>query len=152
MDTNRVIEALSLVLSPTTSSGNRSAANQYLESLKTDSNAAQIGGIVSLTYLSASLNNNLDNDDQVRHFGLSLIESTIKLYLSYTPADIEAMKLLAQSLVLRDIGVEKGFIKEKLVSVFVELAKRLWPMQWIEFNNILRAMYDLDVSSSSNAF
>jgi hypothetical protein len=100
MDITRVKEAFSLVLSPTTSSGNRSAANQYLESLKTDSNAAQIGGIVSPTYLSASLNNNLDNDDQVRHFGLSIIESTIKLYNSSNPADFEIMKLFVQTVLV----------------------------------------------------
>lgn len=131
-----IINALSIVLSPSSNSLRRSQANQYLETVKIDRHNARLGLDLA----------NIQNTDEIRHYGLSLIESNIKLnFADYSAQEIEAIKELAVSLPIKDIGEEKGFIKEKLVSILVELAKRLWPLNWIEFNGVLRSFYDQDV-------
>jgi len=37
----------------------------------------------------------------------------------------------------KDMGVEKGFIKEKIVAVIVEMAVQDWPQQWKNFLELL---------------
>jgi hypothetical protein len=41
---------------------------------------------------------------------------------------------------------EKPFIKEKVASLFVEVAKREWPGNWDDMDVFLRQMFYKDVS------
>ncbi|KAI8852397.1 hypothetical protein BC829DRAFT_74883 [Chytridium lagenaria] len=41
----------------------------------------------------------------------------------------------------KDITVEKLFIKEKVVRLVVEAAKRFWPHYWVDMDDVLRQLF-----------
>jgi len=45
---------------------------------------------------------------------------------------------------------EKSFIKEKVASLFVDVAKREWPGIWDNMDTFLRGMFFKDVSNRSS--
>ncbi|KAJ3086206.1 hypothetical protein HDU96_005007, partial [Phlyctochytrium bullatum] len=61
----------------------------------------------------------------------------------------EVMKPVVVDLVVTGTGSlteEKPYIKEKVVRVFVEAAKRFWPHHWVDMDRLLRQQFFSDVS------
>ncbi|KAJ1975918.1 karyopherin [Dimargaris verticillata] len=87
--------------------------------------------------------------DTVRHFGLSLIEHTVRYRwdeAEYTDAHRDEIQQLVIELAmhgLRDPTLlpEPMFIKEKVSQLVTEVAERRWPKQWPDFHSQLSAMY-----------
>jgi hypothetical protein len=75
--------------------------------------------------------------DAVRHFALHAMECAIRLrWNAIAPASVARLKQAVLALVesgTRDILGEARFVKEKLVTVVVEIAKRDWPQRWDGF-------------------
>eukprot|EP01105_Mastigella_eilhardi_P021245 TRINITY_DN5133_c0_g1_i2.p1 TRINITY_DN5133_c0_g1~~TRINITY_DN5133_c0_g1_i2.p1 ORF type:complete len:1194 (-),score=306.98 TRINITY_DN5133_c0_g1_i2:36-3449(-) len=78
------------------------------------------------------------NDFLVRHFGLHVLEHIIKhKWVSFQAEDKNRFKEFALQLFVSgtaDIEHEKLFIKEKVVSILVEIAKYEWPHNWEALN------------------
>ncbi|KAJ3297020.1 hypothetical protein HK104_000937 [Borealophlyctis nickersoniae] len=91
--------------------------------------------------------------EKVRHFGLSLLENGIRFRWndgSYGDAEREQLKEAVVDLVqngLHDMRTEKMFIKTKVAALFVEVAKRTYPMKWLNMDKILRNLYASSISS-----
>ncbi|KAJ3224559.1 hypothetical protein HK099_008240 [Clydaea vesicula] len=135
---HELIEAINLIYNPTSHSDQRRAATEFLESIKSLKEAPFLG------HKLAHKNNN--QQDHIRHYGLSLLENSVKFnWTKFSSEEAEKIKLLIQDLLnegIKDINEEKLFTKEKLVKVTVEVAKRMWPMQWPDFNYFLKCLYD----------
>ncbi|KAJ1970840.1 karyopherin, partial [Dimargaris xerosporica] len=87
--------------------------------------------------------------DTVRHFGLSLIEHTIRYRwdeAEYTDAHRDEIQQLVIDLVMHGLrdptpSPEPIFIKEKMAQLVTEVAERRWPKQWPDLQSQLVAMY-----------
>jgi hypothetical protein len=82
----------------------------------------------------------------VRYFGLQLIEACIQNHkiVKNDIVDISTMKRIVLDIIQQILGNIKieNILKKKSAVIFVELAKRIWPVNWIEMNSQLRQMYD----------
>ncbi|CAG8663451.1 14581_t:CDS:10, partial [Gigaspora rosea] len=85
--------------------------------------------------------------DVVRHFGLQLLENTIRYKWIdgiYNDSEREQIKQAIISLTQKgthDILIEKQFIKEKVAKLFADVARREWPTRWTDMNNLLQNLY-----------
>ena len=74
------------------------------------------------------------NDVMVRHFGLKLLEDTIKLRWNEMPPDQKlymkenAMRLMESG--VADLISEAVHVKDGISRIVVEIIKREWPQQW----------------------
>lgn len=74
------------------------------------------------------------NADVVRHFGLKLLEDTIRLHWNEMPPDQKlfmkenAMRLMESG--VNDLVSEVTHIKDGISRIVVEIIKREWPQQW----------------------
>jgi exportin-5 len=80
---------------------------------------------------------------QIRHFGYQLIEDLVKRkWAELSEPDKQQLKTaLLECLVsgTHDLLAEKTYVKEKLASIVVEVAKREWPQHWTDMmDNLLR--------------
>ncbi|KAJ1977866.1 karyopherin [Dimargaris cristalligena] len=85
--------------------------------------------------------------DTARHFGLSLIENTIRYRWDdahYSDSDRLQIRDAVVQLAtegLKPEGHELHFIKEKVAQLLTGLTERLWPQQWPELDQVLQTMY-----------
>ncbi|CAG8725395.1 19531_t:CDS:10 [Gigaspora margarita] len=112
---------------------------QYCNSIKDHPNAPIFGHFLALKENGQS--------DVVRHFGLQLLENTIRYKWIdgiYNDSEREQIKQAIISLIQKgthDILIEKQFIKEKVSKLFADVARREWPIRWTDMNNLLRNLY-----------
>ncbi|KAJ2658784.1 karyopherin [Coemansia sp. RSA 1200] len=156
----QVVYMLQLVHNADTPEGQRKEAQEFCQRLK-DSPEAMRHGIELASMVSASSG----LPPQAQHFGLQLIEHAIRHHwrrnTSSKGKSLSAGGMLETDdmLQLRDQmwrlifeACEQGtaaYIKEKLVSVMVQLIIRLWPsIQWCNLSNQLMQLY---VSSSTTS-
>lgn len=115
--------AVELMMSSSASHADRSKAYDACESFKETSPLCAEAGL----FLAASTHHSLI----VRHFGLQLMEHTVKYRWTQISQQEKifikenAMKLLAAG----GIG-EELHVKDALSRVIVEMVKREWPQQW----------------------
>ncbi|KAI8917479.1 armadillo-type protein [Entophlyctis helioformis] len=142
----QVVEALGAIYSPAASNQARQLAEQFLEQVRDSPQAPVIG-----SHLARSDALGHATPVHVRHFGLGLLESTVKYkWQSPTYTDAERAAIQAAILGLCDAGLrreplEEPVIVEKFAKIFVELAKRTWPTQWTDMDVRLRALYQESV-------
>ncbi|KAG0277376.1 hypothetical protein BGZ95_006057 [Linnemannia exigua] len=137
-----LLSALETINNAATTNDARQQAQEYCETLKRDPAGPLYG------YYLAHKDN--QQPDIVRHFGLSLIENTARYKwsaASLTPELKTQIRLNVMSLASEGIlpmMTEKAFIKEKVASLFVEVAKREWPGAWDDMDVFLRQMFFKD--------
>jgi exportin-5 len=89
--------------------------------------------------------------DVVRHFGLGLLEDSVRFrWTAYTAQEQLKIRHAVVDLVasgMHDILNEKRFIKEKVARIFAELVEREWPHNWIDLEKTLHEMFTTSVSS-----
>ncbi|KAH6572310.1 hypothetical protein BASA81_012010 [Batrachochytrium salamandrivorans] len=137
---DKVVQALFTVYASSASNEERRLSYKYLEYIRDIPDAPFLG------FHLAHKDSNLPN--HVRHFGLGLVESTIKYkWSSPTYSDQLCESIKAAVFQLCDTGIasdasEESLITEKLARIFVELAKRTWPLQWTDMDSQLRSLYE----------
>ena len=124
-----IIRALEVVHDPRSSNDTRADASRYLERL-TDHDEAPYNG-----FLLAS---EKGNPPVVRHFGLSLLENTVRLrWLHLSAEQKDAVRgwvvKLAQSVAQSDAS----YVRNKVAHVWVEIAKRSWALDWLDMDERL---------------
>ncbi|KAF9099806.1 hypothetical protein BGX23_011406 [Mortierella sp. AD031] len=137
-----LLSALETIHHHATTNETRQQAQEYVDTLHLDP-AGPLYGF----YLAHKDN---QQPDAVRHFGLSLIEKAARYRWSdgsMTPEIKTQIRLNAMALVsegIRPMMMEPTYIKEKIASSFVEIAKREWPGNWDEMDAFLRQMFFKD--------
>ena len=128
-----ITSALECVHNPRTSNERRAEASQYLEQLTSHHDAPYNGFL---------LTSNRAHPAVVRHFGLSLLESAIRLkWMQYTSEE----KIAVRDWVLKLAhGVEKSdapYIRNKVAQLWVEIAKRSWALDWMDMDERLSELW-----------
>ncbi|KAG0321131.1 hypothetical protein BGZ99_004109 [Dissophora globulifera] len=137
-----LIVALETIYDVASTNDARQQAQKYCEDLKRDPSGPLYG------YFLAHKDN--QQPDVVRHFGLSLIEETVRYRWSDSALTLQIkaqIRLNAISLAAegtRPMLEEQAFIKEKIARLFVEVAKREWPGAWDDMDVCLRQLYYKD--------
>ncbi|ODV97276.1 hypothetical protein PACTADRAFT_32749 [Pachysolen tannophilus NRRL Y-2460] len=116
---NQIIGALGIVHSPTSSNVERRQAQDFLERIKQQQESPYWG------YQLALPDNN--NDYIVKHFGLSLLQSSISNH--YDDFDLNKQITVRNWIIELSnklLGKDPHYMKEKLAFLWVDLAKRSW--------------------------
>ncbi|KAF9972197.1 hypothetical protein BGZ73_004716 [Actinomortierella ambigua] len=140
-----IIQALDAIYNIASTNDERKSAQEFCEVLKRDPAAPLYGSFLA----------HKDNGqaDVVRHFGLSLVENSIRYRWTDGSLDTERKSQIRAAVMdlatkgVQSPHIEQGFIKEKVARVFVELAKRQWPGEWDDMDVVLRQMYFSDAAA-----
>ncbi|KAK2744008.1 hypothetical protein FQN57_004461 [Myotisia sp. PD_48] len=124
-----IIQALDAIHSRTSTNEVRKQASELLEQQKHNKDAAQTG------YFLAA---NKTHTPLVRHFGLSLLEHTLK----YNSADLNQSQIghLKDLVISLSEGIQQEdppYIRNKVPLLWVEFAKRFWGPAWIGMDEAL---------------
>ncbi|KAF9985995.1 hypothetical protein BGZ65_009185 [Modicella reniformis] len=137
-----LLAALDTIYNVASTNEARQQAQEYCEGLKRDPAGPLYG------YFLAHKDN--QQPDVVRHFGLGLIENTVRYRWSeetLIPEIKAQIRANAMSLVAEGtlpILTEQSFIKEKIARLVVEVAKREWPGAWNDMDAFLRQLFFKD--------
>jgi exportin-5 len=128
-ESSKILQALEIIHSPSTKNEVRKQASDYLESLKSNDAAASYG---------AFLGSDPSNPPLVRHYGLSLIEHTIRHKLHH---QTESQNTQVRGWVI-DLGkslaeTDPPFVRNKVAELWIELAKRTWALEWFDLDQYL---------------
>ncbi|ORX88546.1 ARM repeat-containing protein [Basidiobolus meristosporus CBS 931.73] len=133
---NQLVQAVQTIYDIAKNNEERRVAQQFCDELK-ESKLSPVYGY----YLA-------DKDkfaDEVRHVGLGMMENAVRYHWgNYTEEEQISIRENIVNLILggtHDILLERKFIKEKVASIFVEIAKRTWPSKWPQMDGLLRDMY-----------
>jgi exportin-5 len=134
-----ILHALELIHSPASDNDIRREATEFLNREK-DADGAYRPGF----YLAADRG----RAPIVRHFGLSLIEHTIRLkwhdLMDEHSVEVRSWTLeLAQNITEAD----PPYIRNKVAQLWVELAKKSWAVDWLDMDQALLALWGKDFTS-----
>ncbi|KAI9031353.1 armadillo-type protein [Hyaloraphidium curvatum] len=133
----KVQEALELIFNPRTPNDQRVAAQKFTEEFK-----AQPSGPLFGYHLA---HRNGGQSENVRHFGLGCIEYAIRFrWTEYGTDERTKLRDLVADLLRTGTDAlvyQKKFLKEKLATIVVEIAKRMWPLEWTDFETLLQELY-----------
>lgn len=138
---NKINNYLSIVLDFKSTNEQRKEAEKFLQLIKDDPKSPVYG------YYLALRNNNQNNE--ARHFGINMIINAVSYKWNektYTDNERNELRRMALDLLKETGGIleEANYIKEKIVILIVEIAKRSWPNEWTDFDAILRSLYNKD--------
>ncbi|ORX53378.1 hypothetical protein BCR36DRAFT_349251 [Piromyces finnis] len=138
---SKINDCLSIVLDFKSTNEQRKEAEKYLQLIKDDPKSPVYG------YYLALKNNNQNNE--ARHFGISMIINAVTYKWNekaYTDNERNELRNMALNLLKETGGIleEANYIKEKIVILIVEIAKRSWPNEWTDFDATLRSLYNKD--------
>lgn len=133
--TQELIEAQKVVMDGNATRENRANANKFLEEFKDGSHFCADCGF----YIFSN-----ESHPSLRHFGLLLIEHSIKFQWNKMALDQKIfikeslMQILKDG--TQDILTEPHYIKNALAKIVVEIIKREWPQHW---PGMLQELYNL---------
>lgn len=128
-ESSKILQALEIIHSPSTKNEVRKQASDYLESLKSNDAAASYG---------AFLGSDPSKPPLIRHYGLSLIEHTVRHKLHH---QTESQNAQVREWVI-DLGKslaenDPPFVRNKVAELWIELAKRTWALEWFDLDQYL---------------
>ncbi|WEW59920.1 karyopherin [Emydomyces testavorans] len=133
-DLLNIVQALDIIHTRTTTNEIRKRASEFLELQKHEKSAVQSG-----FYLAAERR----HSPLVRHFGLSLLEHVLKHRLSeLTPDQVGHLRGLILGLAQEIQTQDLSYIRNKLVLLWVEIAKRTWALDWLEMDDSLVRLWN----------
>jgi exportin-5 len=124
-----VLEALQAIYNPHSSNDTRRQASEYLEQAKRLADAPSHGFTLAL---------DTAQPPQLRHYGLSMLEHSIKYsWEDYSASQAEALRnyiiQLAQNI---DAG-DPVYLRNKVAQLWTETAKRSWGAEWMDMDKKL---------------
>ncbi|EEB06493.1 karyopherin [Schizosaccharomyces japonicus yFS275] len=144
---NRVLEALDVVHSSTTAPDVRVSAQQFLDELKASKTSPAVGSALLNTVQEQLASNGLHVDvNSVRHFALSLFEASICQYWpQFSEQEKKFIQVCICDVALRNTDfLTAYYVRTKISTVLIELAKREWFQSWKEdFNEFLLSLWTL---------
>ena len=125
----QILRALEVVHDPRSTNSLRQDASRYLEDVRSDEGAP---------YYGFGLASSKDQAPIVRHFGLSLIDHAIRYkWADYTSEQSKALRNWLLSLAQSTVEEDPAFITNKIVEIWVEMAKRSWALDWMDMDELL---------------
>lgn len=146
---SNILQALNVVHSPESSRETRFSAQQLLDELKDLYSSPSVA--IQLLELNeqalSSLGCKLDIHI-VQHFSLSLFETSVGMnWKSFSNKEKESVTSFLCKISLEDNNLlSVHFVRSKLASVFIEIAKRDWYNTWREeFDSFLQSLWSLSL-------
>jgi exportin-5 len=136
---NAILHALELIHSPTSDNDIRREATEFLNKQKDADRAYRPGFDLAVDH---------GHPPVVRHFGLSLIEHTIRLKW-HDLADDQTAQVRSWTLELAQKITESDppYIRNKVAQLWVELAKKSWAIDWLDMDQALLSLWGKDLIS-----
>lgn len=134
-----ILQALELIHSPQSGNDIRREASDFLNRQKDVDGAYRHGYYLAADHGRMPI---------IRHFGLSLIEHTIRLKWHDLPDD-QAAQVRSWTLGLAQNITEADplYIRNKVAQLWVELAKKSWAVDWLDMDQALLALWRKELSS-----
>lgn len=133
MHLSQLLEALQAIYAPNSSNDTRRQATEYLEQAKRHPEAPSHGRTLALDRSQPA---------QLRHYGLTLLEYSIK----YSWEDFT----IDQGTVLRNYVIELAqnvseddpvYVRNKVAQLWTEIAKRSWGVEWLDMDKQLVSLW-----------
>ncbi len=122
---SQLVAAVGVMMDPTTPRERRAVAFQKCEEFKQSSPMAVQCGLQLAAH---------DRDPVVRHFGLKILEDTIRLrWNDMAPEQKVFVKENAMRMLRQQPAQDPAHLKDGASRLAVEIAKREWPQQWPSF-------------------
>ncbi|EGG15791.1 armadillo-like helical domain-containing protein [Cavenderia fasciculata] len=137
---NQITSSLSQLHDPRSTQEQRQSSQVFLEELKTRPNAYTF---------ALKLVQTPQINDIAKHYGLHVIENLVKnRWNQASDSEKESVKKEILQIVANISPKEQRFIKEKMVTVIVEIVKRDWPQRW---SNLLESLVQISQLGDSQA-
>ncbi len=135
--TSDIISALQAIHDSRTDNETRQRASAFLDSQKRSNQAAQNG---------YGLAGNTTQPAVVRHFGLSLLEHTIRHdWLSFSDAQVLEIRDWTVSLSQSISDNDPLYLRNKIAHLLVEVAKKDWAISWFDMDSSLMVLWKQDL-------
>ena len=133
-----ILHALELIHSPKSNNDIRREATEFLDRQKDVDGAYRPGYYLAADHGRIAI---------VRHFGLSLIEHTIRLKW-HDLADVQAAQVRSWTLDLarKITETDPPYIRNKVAQLWVELAKKSWAVDWLDMDQALLTLWNTDLT------
>ncbi|KAI1338086.1 armadillo-type protein [Xylariaceae sp. FL0016] len=136
--------SLEIVYNPHSSSNDRNAAQKLLEEIKASDEAPSHG------YQLAS---SKDQSPVVRHYALSLLEYPIKLkWADYNKTQAGTLRNWVMELSQNISPADPAYLRNKIASLWVEVAKRTWAAEWMDMDMRLVQLWQMPDSAVHKEF
>ncbi|KAK9453335.1 armadillo-type protein [Dipodascopsis uninucleata] len=141
---NQIAEALATVHNSQVSNEARRRAQEYLDAAKQENDAPLWGYQLAISGPNT-------HPDQVRHFGMSLLEHIIRHnYLNCDSSQHVALRNWVVELCMGVRASDAYYLREKLASLWVAIAKRSWGAsedEWADMDKVLTQMWNLNATA-----
>jgi exportin-5 len=137
--TSAILHALELIHSPTSDNDIRREATEFLNQQKDADEAYRPGFHLAADHGRPPI---------VRHFGLSLIEHTIRLkWHDLTDDQTAQVRGWTMELAHNISEADPPYIRNKVAQLWVELAKKSWAIDWLDMDQVLLALWGENLTS-----
>ncbi|KAL8862471.1 MAG: hypothetical protein Q9178_000968 [Gyalolechia marmorata] len=117
----------------------RQEASEYLEKVKLDDEAPHHGYTIAADQSQPAI---------IRHFGLSLLDHAIRhRWDGYTVQQSAALREWELSLAQNITDQDPFYIRNKIASIWVEIAKRSWALDWMDMDECLMRLWNGPLAS-----
>ena len=140
MSTQAIVEAINTIHSPKSTTSQRNAAYNTLETYKT---ACDNLPLIGLELAKPT------NSVVIRHFGYQLLDHYVKFKWSEaSEVDKQEFKTLLINRMLEggtlNLVEESTLIRNTLTNLVAEILKRDWPQQWLDFLSVVKRNVEQD--------
>lgn len=136
---SQITTALDIIYRPQSTNQSRQEAQSFLENVKALAEAPQHG---------FTLASNKSLSPMLRHYGLSLLEHAVKhRWAEYSPEQAQTLRdwiLQLSQNVSRD---DPSYVRSKIAQLWVELAGRCWAADWMDMDELLVRMWQVENSA-----
>jgi len=130
-----IIQALETIYNPLSSNEDRKGATIFLENAKIQPDAPASGH---------SLASNTTHNAIVRHYGLSLLDFTIRhRWDDYSEQQKETLRGWVCRFAQNISNTDLKFFRNKIGQLWVEIAKRSWPVEWHDMDKSMTALWSM---------
>ncbi|KAH7085222.1 armadillo-type protein [Paraphoma chrysanthemicola] len=132
-DLSQVLEALQAIYAPQSSNDTRRQATEYLEQAKRHPDAPQQGYTLANDRLQPA---------QLRHYGLTMLEYSIKYnWEDFTADQGTALRGYVIELSGNIVDNDPVYIRNKVAQLWTEIAKRSWGAEWLDMDQQLVSLW-----------
>jgi exportin-5 len=132
-DLSQVLAALQAIYDPASTNDTRLQATQYLEQAKRHPDAPSHGHTLALDRSQPA---------QLRHYGLTLLENSIRYrWDEYSPAQAASLRAAVIELAQNVDETDPVYLRNKVAQLWTEVAKREWGDAWMDLDDQLWALW-----------
>lgn len=130
-----IVQALETIYNPQSTNETRRNATIFLENAKTQPEAPAFGH---------SLASNINHNAIVRHYGLSLLDFTIRhRWDDYSEQQKDTLRGWIVQFAQNVSEGELKFFRNKIGQLWVEITKRSWPTEWKDMDKFLMGLWSM---------